>query len=95
METQLHSTLKVSSEQGLSDESIHIWQEDKNVFHNHQNPLVVNVIFNHSNKTPSRNVKLLPWLVPRLMPVSAGVGAGASVAPLGTGASSTGVFMSC
>lgn len=36
METELHGTLKVSSEQGLSDESIHIWQEDKNVFHNCQ-----------------------------------------------------------
>lgn len=35
METKLHSTLEVSSEQGLCDEPIHIWQENTNVFHNH------------------------------------------------------------
>lgn len=55
METELHGTLKVSSEQGLCDESIHIWQEIKNVFHNHQTlqivlSLLLNVIFNRSNK---------------------------------------------
>lgn len=65
--------------------------------------LLLNVMLNHTNKTSSRNVKLLPWLVPRLMPVSAGVGAGVSVGAFGTGAkisvamdsSWTGVFVSC
>lgn len=35
METEVHSTLEVSSEQGLRDEPIHNWQENTNVFHNH------------------------------------------------------------
>lgn len=34
METKIHSTLEVSSEQGLCDEPIHIWQENTSVFHN-------------------------------------------------------------
>lgn len=98
METELHSTLEVSSEQGLCDEPIHIWEDNTKVFH-----VLLNVTFNHTSQTSSRNVKLLPWLGLRLTPVSAGVGAGASMAAFGTGdknsaamdSSWTGVFVSC
>lgn len=48
--------------------------------------LLLNVMSSHTNKTSKRNVKLLPWLVLRLMPVSAGVEAGASVGAFRTGA---------